>query len=161
MLQAWTRADAVAVLGLRGMMTFLSKVLDVFSRQAWWAAFINLKPVSSSRPRVGKHGTYYAMSYKVWRKEALPQVIAQAKGVLKTSGPLGVIIDLVCPHPKTVIRLFPRGDADNYCKGPLDVVNDCRTVWDDDEQVVALLVLKHFPTILEPVGTTISVYPMD
>ncbi len=44
--------------------------------------------------------------------------------------------------PKTGKLLTPRGDVDNFCKGPLDAANG--KVWVDDNQIVELRASKEY-----------------
>lgn len=46
--------------------------------------------------------------------------------------------------PKTTKRDWPRGDVDNYVKGPLDSMTKHQGFWKDDDQIVFLKATKVF-----------------
>lgn len=117
----------------------------------------DLAPVPASRPRVSRWGVYYAKNYKDWMKDAHPFV---TQCVEQYEGPLAVLVEVVCPPPKTVKRDYPRGDVDNYAKGPLDVITKSETVWQDDEQIVALLVVKRYMRADEVAHTRVEVFKL-
>lgn len=117
-----------------------------------------IDPVPASRPRVARWGTYYAPTYKNWMKAAAPFVEACKQEHM--DGPLAVLIEVVCPPPKTVKRDYPRGDVDNYEKAALDAITKGETVWDDDDQVVVLLGAKRYTRADEKPHTAVEVYKL-
>lgn len=94
------------------------------------------------RPRVTRQGfVYYPKNYEEWKKgavEAIPQLPN------KLEGPLAASILVRCPPLKTVDRQDPVGDVDNYAKSVLDLVTSTGRVYQDDRQVVRLMVEKMF-----------------
>ena len=60
----------------------------------------------------------------------------------KLEGPLSVSVYCCVAKPKTTERDYPRGDVDNYAKAVLDSLNG--VLWDDDDQIVSLLVYKEY-----------------
>jgi Holliday junction resolvase RusA-like endonuclease len=121
---------------------------------------LNLSPVPASRPRVGRFGTYYPKTYEKWRAEAEKQ--AAAFEIPETlTGPLHVLIENVVAVPKTSKLDYPRGDVDNYAKGPLDALQKATDLFADDNQVVLLTVAKRFAEPGEEPSTTLHVYELE
>lgn len=113
--------------------------------------FIDVEPVPASRPRVSRWGTYYGKTYENFRvkvKEALRLI----RDVQHMSGPIECLIEIVSKRPKTSKRTTPRGDVDNFAKGPLDSMTNNGSFWDDDDQIIALAVTKRYAEQDEPVG---------
>lgn len=113
---------------------------------------IDVEPLPTPRPRVPKFGSaYYPPRYEEYRAEVQKQLArqiadqatkdARAAGLL--DGRLAVVIEVACARPRTGKLADPRGDVDNYAKGPLDA---CTKVglWRDDAQVAALGVTKRY-----------------
>lgn len=120
---------------------------------------IEINPVPASRPRVSRWGTYYTKTYAKWRKLAEP-FAAAFKGE-KFDGPVIVLIDTAVERPKTSERSYPRGDVDNFAKGPLDVITKAEKLWHDDDQVVGLAVFKRFTEKGETPGSYLTVVPLE
>lgn len=112
--------------------------------------YLNTTPVPASRPRVSKWGTYYGKNYEKFRRE-VRDILAQHTGA-PVVGPLVALIEIIVEPPKTTKRDFPKGDVDNYAKGPLDSMTSNGTFWGDDDQVVSLFVTKRFANTGEPAG---------
>lgn len=118
-----------------------------------------LSPVPASRPRVTRWGAYYAPTYKKWRAEALP--LAEKYDGPKHEGPLAVFVENIVARPKTSKLTHPRGDVDNYAKGPLDTLNDTNRAWVDDNQIVFLAVTKRFAQPGEQPRTQLWWFPLN
>ena len=93
------------------------------------------RPVPKGRPRLGVHGrkAYVYTPPKTKEYENLVGWVARCAGCKPLDGPLVV-----------KLHLFIRGrsgDVDNYCKSILDGLNGI--AYEDDDQVVELLVRKH------------------
>lgn len=114
---------------------------------------IDLPPVPASRPRVSKFGTYYAATYKNWKKAALGFFPKDLQPLL---GSLWVDLEIVCTRPKKPTGPIPTGDIDNYTKAALDAVNDAG-VWGDDRQVTTLFVKKRYAHLGEEPHTLIRI----
>lgn len=118
---------------------------------------IPLEPVPASRPRVSKWGAYYTGKYPVWMKQARAYV---RKGHLDLpdDAELLVVVEHICAKPKTSKRYYPKGDCDNFVKGPLDVVTKAEGWWYDDDQLTYLLTCKRFAKRGETPRTVMEIY---
>ena len=93
------------------------------------------RPVPKARPRLGVRGrkafVYTPPATREYEK--LVGWVAKCNGCKPLNGPLAV-----------QLHLFIRGrsgDVDNYCKSILDGLNG--VAYEDDDQVIELLVRKH------------------
>lgn len=112
--------------------------------------YLGVTPVPASRPRVSKWGTYYGKNYEKFRRE-VRDILSEHKGSPVT-GPINCIVEVIVDPPKTTKRDYPKGDVDNYAKGPLDSITSHGGFWGDDDQVVSLFVIKRFAETEEPSG---------
>jgi len=90
------------------------------------------RPMPKQRPRVGRYGNIYTPP-QTKEYEKLVGWVAKCNGCKPLNGPIAV-----------KLHLFLRGrsgDVDNYCKSILDGLNG--VAYEDDDQVVELLVKKH------------------
>lgn len=144
------------------MRTTTSKLVksfrEVFKEPAHAGFFLPVNPVPASRPRVSKWGTYYGKTYNAWRKDAAKALKEYREFCDKTEGRLYVVVECVVLKPKTSKREYPRGDVDNYAKAPLDAITSHTDIWNDDDQIVALLVTKQFTTEPKEAGNWITIY---
>ena len=111
-------------------------------------------PVPASRPRVSKWGTHYGKRYENFRRE-MRQILNEVSHVEKLAGPIEVEVEFICPKPKASKRRHPRGDVDNFVKGPLDSMTTAEKFWNDDDQVIVLVASKRFAMKDEPYGIKI------
>lgn len=114
-------------------------------------------PVPASRPRVSRWGVYYAKTYKTWRELAADH-LQPGDLPLEADDPVLVVTIAVCKRPKTTKAKFPRGDVDNYAKGPMDVVTQATGYWHDDKQVVWLFSGKRYAAPDEEPRTEVHIY---
>lgn len=115
------------------------------------------KPTTASRPRVTRQGwAYYEKSYKDW----LAGAKAYLRGIKlpRYAGPVEAFVEVVVIRPKKPVNPFPRGDLDNYAKGPLDALTKVG-VWPDDNVVVKLTVMKRYTTVPAEEGIYVTVAP--
>lgn len=98
-------------------------------------------PSPQHRPRVGKFGTFYPKAYQTYHKECQEEFASRVRGLESLTGPLGVVVEVLCPRPKTTKLLAPKGDVDNYAKAPLDAATKAG-VWLDDSQIEVLGAVK-------------------
>lgn len=118
-----------------------------------------IEPAPASRPRVGKFGTFYSGSYKTWMAEAL-KLFPKDSFETQLEGAISVSMIVRCTKAKTSKLMFPRGDVDNYAKGPLDILTKAG-LWGDDTQVVRLSVTKRFTAPGETPGITVRISKGD
>lgn len=99
-------------------------------------------PCVASRPRFTRRGfTYYAKSYKDWLAAATK--VARELPWKLPPGYVRVAIEVHVQRPKKPTRHYPRGDVDNYAKGPLDALVKGGVIADDD-LVIDLQVTKRY-----------------
>lgn len=115
---------------------------------------LTANPVPASRPRVTRWGTYYAKTYKTWRDQVYA-CLKEQTDVLDNS--LTVLVRSNVLKPKTSKKDHPRGDADNYAKGPLDVLTQ-KKFWVDDDLIVNLLSSKKFISDGQEPHTEVYIY---
>lgn len=146
-------------------MTKTSNKLDLLTWMKGAAAgqllsfVFETEPVPASRPRVSRWGTYYGKKYTAWRRDAYP--IAATYDGPKTDKPVAVFIDTIATKPKTGKLSHPRGDVDNFVKGPLDAMTESGKFWNDDTQVVSLMTTKRYALPGETPGFYIYWYEME
>lgn len=126
------------------------------------AVVIPLDPVAASRPRVRvirlKDGrqfnqTYYAGRYKQWMADAERLVPVCQYAMV---GPLRCEVEVIVQKARTSKLDHPTPDVDNYAKAALDVLTK-KGYWDDDKQVIHLVVSKRFAEADEQPRTEIVI----
>lgn len=122
---------------------------------ALFSLFVETTPSSASRPRVSKFGTYYAKSYQVHSADCLKQ-LALVKPSEPLTGDLVASVEVHIEKPKVTKRVRPPCDVDNLGKAILDAATKAG-VWEDDSQVMALLVTKQWATPGTPAGVRLTV----
>lgn len=118
---------------------------------------ITNEPVPASRPRVTRWGTYHAKPYKTWLDSA-EQHLPGLKARIEHETNLLVIVESICTRAKTSKLVRPKGDVDNYAKGPLDAITHSERYWKDDVQVIDLVSRKRFAAKGEPARTVVHIY---
>lgn len=109
-----------------------------------------LEPCPSSRARWSvRPGTqfaspYYGKTYKQFRDAGRKFADEWKGGAHNIEGPVAILMENVCRRPKTGKKVWPRGDVDNYAKGPMDIMTDGADFWTDDDQVVMMTVVKRY-----------------
>lgn len=129
---------------------FTSHVLKFLGKD-YQEIFLPVEPTPASRPRVSKWGVFYGKNYERFRRE-VREVIHDMDISGKIDGPLVVLMEFVVTPPKTTKRDYPRGDVDNYAKGPLDSITSHAELWTDDDQIVSMSVHKRFAEAGETSG---------
>jgi Holliday junction resolvase RusA-like endonuclease len=116
--------------------------------------FIATDPKPASRPRVSRFGgVYYAKGYTEFYAECQKQLATCKSAAL--DGRVGVALEFVIPKAKTSKLEWPRGDCDNYAKGPLDAMKKVEKFFRDDDQVFPLVVDKRFANKGEQPGVNV------
>ena len=136
--------------------SFAEQVRNYLMERGATVIFLEVEPVPASRPRVSRWGTYYGKTYENFRvkcREALRQFQDTVKHMEE---PSECLIEVVAKRPKTSKRDYPRGDVDNFAKGPLDSMTSNGFFWNDDDQITALAVIKRYAEPDEPVGINIT-----
>lgn len=114
--------------------------------------------IGSARPRVTRRGTYIPKRTRDYRNR-IKGAFMEAGG-MRRSGPVSVHVcvfrELPRSRPKRVESEADtfKPDVDNIAKNVLDALNGI--AWDDDSQVVELLVRKH-PRTREPERIVVSI----
>tara|TARA_B110000459_G_scaffold186875_1_gene218751 strand:+ start:224 stop:688 length:465 start_codon:yes stop_codon:yes gene_type:complete len=116
-----------------------------------------VEPKPASRPRISKWGVYYGKPYTTFRQTAQPYADAY-DSYKPIEGPIAVLCEIVCTKPKTGKLNFPRGDVDNYVKGPLDVMTKSGKFWNDDVQVVSINCVKRYTDLNEGETAACNLY---
>jgi len=102
-----------------------------------------ISPIAASRPRVTKHGAYFAGPYKKFREdmiELVPEVLGD--GLFPYETPIRVDVEFYCKRPKKTILTAPRADIDNYLKAVFDCLNG--KLWEDDRIIYAVYATKQW-----------------
>ena len=137
--------------GISKVLVNVRKAMERLALDGLSYLHIGGKPVPAGRPKVSRWGVYYPKSYENWKKDAW-EYVDTLEGV-PTDKQVALMIEVVAPPMKSSKYTTPMGDADNLCKGPMDLMTDSERVWLDDRQVVLLIVSKRFTTGEEdPIG---------
>lgn len=113
-----------------------------------------VNPVPASRPRVTRFGTYYSKTYKAWLAAAMAAVAPCPYPPV--FGHYEVLVESIVERPRTTKLSRPKGDVDNYAKGPLDVLTKLR-YWPDDADITVLTSTKRFTNAGERPCTVVTI----
>jgi len=121
--------------------------------------FIPVKPVSASRPRVTRYGSYYSDSYMAYRKETHSFLQSIAKNYpIKGKTLFAVHCEFICYKPsKPSNPKCPRYDIDNMEKAIYDAITHAKMIWHDDIQIVRNVNSKRYQEDGEEYGTKITI----
>ena len=103
-----------------------------------------ISPIAASRPRISRHGAYFAGPYKQFRKDMVDMVEDILGDWEPIEGPIQVDLELYVKQPKKTKLDAPKADIDNYCKSILDCMN--KKLWVDDTQIVKIYAVKQWAT---------------
>ena len=100
-----------------------------------------ISPVAASRPRVSRHGAYFAGPYKNFRSECA-EVISMVLGnsFEPYDEPIKVDVEIFVKQPKKTKLLAPKADIDNYLKAIFDCLNG--KLWRDDTIIHEVYAIK-------------------
>lgn len=79
------------------------------------------------------------------------------KRFTRTEDLFKVEMEFICKRPNRPQNEYPRGDVDNFAKGPLDVLTHCECFWYDDVQITELNVVKRYAIGDEQYGIRIII----
>jgi Holliday junction resolvase RusA-like endonuclease len=116
-------------------------------------------PVSASRPRFSKYGSYYSKSYMNYRDEThkFLKTIRKDYPIDETSL-FKVDIEFLCYRPKKPSNPdCPRYDIDNLIKAPLDAITHEKMIWKDDVQILEVHASKRYQEDGEDFGTKLTI----
>jgi Holliday junction resolvase RusA-like endonuclease len=119
---------------------------------------VDANPAPASRPRVAKNGgVYYSKGYTEFYAECQKQFAHQVghEG-LRAEGRTVVLLQVAVRRPPTSKLTDPRGDADNYAKGPLDAAQKAG-FWPDDDKAIGIAVWKRWAEKGEDPGVLMHV----
>ena len=119
--------------------------------------FIPVLPVPASRPRVTQYGTYFTKNYNVFREDCKKFLKTIAKKYPTSNNLFEVHLEFICYKPKTPTNEYPRGDCDNFLKGPLDCITQSKMIWEDDVQITSLTGVKRYQDEGEPYGIKVKI----
>ena len=100
-----------------------------------------ISPVAASRPRISRHGAYFAGPYKHFRKEMseiVPLILGES--FVPYEGPLRVDVEFFVKRPKKTKLFSPKADIDNFLKACFDCLN--QRLWVDDTQIRQVYAVK-------------------
>ena len=102
-----------------------------------------ISPVAASRPRVTKHGAYFAGPYKTFRKD-MAEIVSETfdSDTAIYTTPLEVDVEIYVKRPKKTKLSAPRADIDNYLKAIFDSLNG--VLWEDDTQIQKVYACKQW-----------------
>jgi Holliday junction resolvase RusA-like endonuclease len=86
-------------------------------------------------------GVYYSKGYEAFLADLKREFAVLRSGA--SEGPLLALAEVIVQRPKTGKLPEPRGDIDNYLKGPLDAATQS-ALWGDDGQIVAGACMKRY-----------------
>ena len=102
-----------------------------------------ISPVAASRPRVSRHGAYFAGPYKVFRVECIDVIdFVLGPNFEPYDQPLKVDVELFIRRPKTTKLAMPKADVDNFLKAVFDVLN--KKLWVDDTIIQSVYATKQW-----------------
>lgn len=114
------------------------------------------KPAPASRPRVFRNGGIaYSKTYATFYGECQRQMGLALPNLRVLAGSMAAVLEVIITRPKHNTAPEPRGDVDNYAKGPLDAGTVAK-LWNDDGQFKALAVVKRWAFPGEDQGVSIS-----
>lgn len=117
--------------------------------------FLFTNPAPASRPRVSRYGgVFYGETYSTFYADCQRQ-LAVMKAQIRATGSFDVLLEFIITKPKTGKMSLPRGDVDNFAKGPMDAITKAEKIWKDDSQVEMLVVTKRYAQPNEAPGVNI------
>jgi Holliday junction resolvase RusA-like endonuclease len=129
--------------------------------------FLALTPRAAARTRCTCRGSgkrafpqvYNEPRYKEWLEEAIAQIRALDAPFPDEpyEGDVSVGVEVIVSKPKVTKKRRPKGDRDNFEKGPFDAITQAGGWWKDDDQIVAGPFLKRWAKPDEEEGYRLTV----
>ena len=102
-----------------------------------------ISPVAASRPRVSRHGAYFAGPYKIFRSECVDIIdFVLGPDFQPYEQPIKVDVELFIRRPKTTKLVMPKADIDNFLKAVFDSLN--KKLWVDDNIIQSVYATKQW-----------------
>tara|TARA_R100000458_G_scaffold54203_1_gene57084 strand:- start:358 stop:738 length:381 start_codon:yes stop_codon:yes gene_type:complete len=102
-----------------------------------------ISPVAASRPRVSRHGAYFAGPYKIFRNECIDIIeFVLGPDFEPYEQPIKVDVELFIRRPKTTKLAMPKADIDNFLKAVFDSLN--KKLWIDDNIIQSVYATKQW-----------------
>ena len=115
-----------------------------------------ISPVAASRPRVSRHGAYFAGPYKVFRSECVDIIdFVLGPDFQPYEEPIKVDVELFIRRPKTTKLDMPKADIDNFLKAVFDSLN--KKLWVDDNIIQSVYATKQWAEVGEGGYFTVGV----
>lgn len=123
--------------------------------------FLDVAPVPASRPRVTRwNGVFYGKTYDRFYEAAKVRFKELAAGRAPTDAPLILFAEFLAEKPRTGKLSYPRGDTDNFLKGPLDAMKTAGGFYGDDNQIIGVIAFKRYAAPGEEPGVRIEYAPI-
>ena len=133
----------------------------ILSRSGPWVALDTLtipiepKPVPKPKKPKARGKARYSPEFYQWREEVADHL---GQGEPKYLGPLAVAVEMVSERPSRSTRDRPRFDNDNGYKAITDCITRSKTIWKDDDQIVACLIWRRWADDDEQAHIRLDVY---
>tara|TARA_R100000664_G_C2751524_1_gene138809 strand:- start:34 stop:414 length:381 start_codon:yes stop_codon:yes gene_type:complete len=115
-----------------------------------------ISPVAASRPRVSRHGAYFAGPYKTFRSECVDIIeFVLGPDFQPYEQPIKVDVELFIRRPKTTKLVMPKADIDNFLKAVFDSLN--KKLWVDDNIIQSVYATKQWAEVGEDGYFTVGV----
>ena len=115
-----------------------------------------ISPVAASRPRVSRHGAYFAGPYKIFRSECVDVIeFVLGPDFQPYEQPIKVDVELFIRRPKTTKLVMPKADIDNFLKAVFDSLN--KKLWVDDNIIQSVYATKQWAEVGEDGYFTVGV----
>ena len=102
-----------------------------------------ISPVAASRPRVSRHGAYFAGPYKRFRTDCIDVIdFVLGPRFEPYEEPIRVDVELFIKRPKTTKLEMPKADIDNFLKAVFDSLN--KKLWVDDNIIQSVYATKQW-----------------
>lgn len=125
--------------------------------------FLAVTPRATARTRCACRGrfptVYNEPRYKEWLAEAIKQIRALEPPFPNApfEGDINVDLEVIVRKPASTKKRRPKGDRDNFEKGPFDAITHAGGWWKDDDQIVSGDFLKRWAEPDEEEGYRLTI----